>query len=82
MPESIKEEKRAFRKALRRRIAALTEKELEKSDAGIYNNLSSLPELLEARDLPLPARWLALRLLEGDAGKALAAIEAQVKDCL
>jgi 5-formyltetrahydrofolate cyclo-ligase len=48
VPESIKEEKRAFRKALRRRIAALTEKELEKSDAGIYNNLSSLPELLEA----------------------------------
>jgi 5-formyltetrahydrofolate cyclo-ligase len=48
MDLSLKERKKAERKELRRRIAALGEKELEKSDLGIYNNLSRLPELLEA----------------------------------
>ena len=48
MDMSIKERKREERRELRRRIAALGEKELEKSNVGIYNNLSRLPELLEA----------------------------------
>jgi 5-formyltetrahydrofolate cyclo-ligase len=47
--QALKLEKRALRKELRRRIAALDEKELEKSDEAIYNNLSVLPELLSAR---------------------------------
>lgn len=45
---SLKEAKRAFRKQLRSTIAALDEKELEKSDNAIYNNLIVLPELLRA----------------------------------
>ena len=49
MEASLKEQKLASRKALRRRIAALSEKELEKSDIEIYNNLSRLPELLSAK---------------------------------
>ena len=48
MDQNIKERKNAFRKELRRRIAGLDEKELEKSNIGIYNNLSRLPELLAA----------------------------------
>ena len=50
---NLKEEKRAFRKDLRRRIAALSEKELEKSDVRIYNNLSRLPEILSAKTVYL-----------------------------
>ena len=49
MELSLNEQKQAYRKALRRRIAALEEKELEKSNIGIYNNLSRLPELLNAK---------------------------------
>lgn len=49
MDLSIKEQKRAYRSQLRKRIAALDEKELEKSDIEIYNNLSRLPELLSAK---------------------------------
>ena len=49
MDMSLKEQKRAARKELRRRIAALSEKELEKSDIEIYNNLSRLPEVLSAK---------------------------------
>lgn len=45
---NLQERKRAQRKELRSRIAALDEKELEKSNIGIYNNLSRLPELLAA----------------------------------
>lgn len=41
-------EKKAFRRALRQRIAAQDEKELEKSNEAIYNNMSALPELLAA----------------------------------
>lgn len=48
METSLKEQKKAFREELRRRIAELGEKELEKSDAEIYNNLSRLPEILSA----------------------------------
>lgn len=48
MEMSIREQKKLFRKELRSRIAALDEKELEKSNIGIYNNLSRLPELLAA----------------------------------
>ena len=44
----LKEEKRALRRELRRQIAALEEKELEKSDEAIYNHLLVLPELLSA----------------------------------
>ena len=53
MEMNLKEQKRAFRRELRRRIADLTEKELEKSDIGIYNNLSRLPELLSAKTVYL-----------------------------
>ena len=49
MEMSLKEQKSAFRKALRRRIADLSEKELEKSDIEIYNNMSRLPEILSAK---------------------------------
>ncbi len=49
METRLKEQKRAARKELRRRIAALSEKELEKSDIEIYNNLSRLPEVLSAK---------------------------------
>ncbi len=45
---SLKEEKKAFRRQLRRTIASLDEKELEKSNNAIYNNLIVLPELLRA----------------------------------
>ena len=47
--QELREEKRAIRRALRAQIAALDEKELEKSDKAIYNNLSVLPELLAAQ---------------------------------
>ena len=47
--QELKERKKAARKALRAQIAALDEKELEKSDEAIYNNLSALPELRAAR---------------------------------
>lgn len=53
MEMSLKEQKRAFRKDLRHRIAALGEKELEKSNIGIYNNLSRLPEILSANTVYL-----------------------------
>ena len=43
--QDLKTEKRAARRAMRAQIAALDEKELEKSDEAIYNNLSVLPEL-------------------------------------
>ena len=46
--QDLKERKRAARRALRAQIAALDEKELEKSDEAIYNNLSVLPELQAA----------------------------------
>ena len=49
MALSQKEQKQAFRKALRRRIADLSEKELEKSDIEIYKTLSRLSEILSAR---------------------------------
>lgn len=48
MEMSMREQKKLVRKELRRRIAAMDEKELEKSNIGIYNNLSRLPELLAA----------------------------------
>lgn len=48
MEMSLKEQKQASRKALRRRIAGLSEKELEKSNLEIYNNLSRLPQILSA----------------------------------
>ena len=48
MEMSMREQKKLVRKELRRRVAALDEKELEKSNIGIYNNLSRLPELLAA----------------------------------
>lgn len=47
--QDLKSWKRAARRTLRAQIAALDEKELEKSDEAIYNNLSALPELREAR---------------------------------
>ena len=47
--QDLKERKRAARRALRAQIAALDEKELEKCDEAIYNNLSVLPELLAAQ---------------------------------
>ncbi len=46
--QDLKSRKRAARRALRAQIAALDEKELEKSDEAIYNNLSVLPELQAA----------------------------------
>ncbi len=46
--EDLKSRKRAARRAMRAQIAALNEKELEKSDEAIYNNLSVLPELQAA----------------------------------
>ena len=49
MEMTLKEQKQAFRRELRRRIAELDEKELEKSDIEIYNNLSRLPEILSAK---------------------------------
>jgi 5-formyltetrahydrofolate cyclo-ligase len=48
MEMSLREQKKQVRRELRKRIAALDEKELEKSNIGIYNNLSRLPELLAA----------------------------------
>ncbi len=48
MEMSMREQKKLVRKELRRRIAAMDEKELEKSNIGIYNNLTRLPELLAA----------------------------------
>ncbi len=48
MEMTLKEQKQACRKQLRKRIAALDEKELEKSNIELYNNLSRLPELLSA----------------------------------
>ena len=53
MEMNLKDQKRDFRRELRRRIAALSEKELEKSDIEIYNNLSRLPELLSANTVYL-----------------------------
>ncbi len=47
-PEADKAYKKAVRKEMRQRIAALDEKELAKSDEAIYNNVSALPELREA----------------------------------
>ena len=47
--QDLKSRKRAARRALRAQIAALDEKELEKSDEAIYNNLSVLPELQAAQ---------------------------------
>ena len=47
--QDLKSWKKAARRALRAQIAALDEKELEKSDEAIYNNLSVLPELQAAR---------------------------------
>lgn len=46
--DELKLEKRALRRELRQRIAAMTEKELEISNEAIYNNLNTLPELREA----------------------------------
>ena len=46
---NLKTRKKAARRALRAQIAALDEKELEKSDEAIYNNLSVLPELKAAQ---------------------------------
>ena len=47
--QDLKSRKKAARRAMRAQIAALDEKELEKSDEAIYNNLSVLPELQAAR---------------------------------
>ena len=47
--QDLKSRKKAARRLLRAQIAALDEKELEKSDDAIYNNLSVLPELQAAR---------------------------------
>ena len=47
--QDLKSRKKAARRTLRAQIAALDEKELEKSDEAIYNNLSVLPELQAAR---------------------------------
>jgi 5-formyltetrahydrofolate cyclo-ligase len=47
--QELKEIKKAARRAIRAQIASLDEKELEKSDEAIYNNLSVLPELQSAR---------------------------------
>ena len=47
--QDLKSRKKAARRALRAQIAAMDEKELEKSDEAIYNNLSVLPELCAAR---------------------------------
>ena len=44
----LREIKRALRREVRRRIAGLDEKELEKSDRAMYNNLLGLPEILAA----------------------------------
>lgn len=46
--ETRKAEKKALRREMRGRIAALDEKELAKSDEAIYNNVSALPELRDA----------------------------------
>ena len=46
---SLKQAKKDLRRELRRRIAALDEKELEKSNEAIYNNLSMLSELQSAK---------------------------------
>ena len=47
--QSLKEEKKCQRSEIRKRIAAMDEIELEKSDNAIYNNLSSLAELCGAK---------------------------------
>lgn len=49
--EAEKAYKKAVRKEMRQRIAALDEKELAKSDEAIYNNVSALPELQDAETL-------------------------------
>ena len=49
--QELKLRKKAARRALRAQIAAMDEKELEKSDEAIYNNLSGLPELQAARQV-------------------------------
>ena len=49
--QDLKTRKKAARRALRAQIAALDEKELEKSDEAIYNNLSVLPELQASRQV-------------------------------
>lgn len=41
--------KKAARRSIRQQIRMLDEKELEKSDEAIYNNLSALPELTKAK---------------------------------
>lgn len=46
--QDLRKCKKDLRREVRGRIAALSEKELEKSDEAIYNNLSDLPELAEA----------------------------------
>ena len=46
---SLREIKKELRREVRRRIASLDEKELEKSNEAIYNNLSMLPELQAAK---------------------------------
>ena len=70
--QDLKSEKRAARRLIRAQIAALNEKELEKSDEAIYNNLSVLPELQAAERVFLylsirrevDTRRLLFRLLE------------------
>jgi 5-formyltetrahydrofolate cyclo-ligase len=76
--QDLKTRKKEARRALRAQIAALDEKELEKSDEAIYNNLSVLPELQAAERIFLylsirrevDTRRLIRSLLE--AGKTVA----------
>ena len=77
--QDLKSEKRAARRLIRAQIAALNEKELEKSDEAIYNNLSVLPELQAAERVFLylsirrevDTRRLLFRLLEQGKTAAL-----------
>ena len=73
--QDLKAEKKAARRALRGQIAALDEKELEKSDEAIYNNLSVLPELQAAETVFL---YLSVRR-EVDTRKLIRSLLAEGK---
>ncbi len=73
--EDLKSRKKAARRLLRAQIAAMDEKELEKSDEAIYNNLSVLPELQAAERVFL---YLSVRR-EVDTRRLLEQLLAQGK---
>ena len=77
--QDLKSRKKEARRTLRAQIAAMDEKELEKSDKAIYNNISVLPELQAAQRVFLylsvrrevDTRRLLLLLLEQGKRAAL-----------